>query len=517
MSVLSSKGTHTDTSTAALNAALSSLSHSGHRLLEYVSELSKAEVDTLYADAACARVIFREAVPPVAQQLIMRLVFGGARPFQESVLKRWCAAVSLPHTAYLSILQQLQILVPQKAVQKPGQPGPGQLLMLHKSFQSSLAAFLQGEAWPHGPHGPHHSGEAEAPPGDVLMQHAVSSWDAFLQQLLEPGLQSDLADLTSKLNFKDESGLTAAGFEFVLDERQQQLWCLVISYLKAVRENQSPLGLLRTILAMGELGIGKCLTGAEALEQQFLRFLAELGVLYEEREHAEHTEKARFWTTPGALALFRRDMSQKLSRSIGGGAGEASEEQGLIVESNFKVYGYTSSPLHALLLGHFCEILVRLPNLVVGQLTAESVLKAMSHGIRAAHMLRYLEAAAHPRQRAREGEGSSVPSNVRGQLEARRKAPCWARSLPLPLFVCFFFSGLSSFSSCALHSSPSRDISTPLRASSCVSARRSGSPVALGQHSPQRFSSSGSLQTPMTPSMPQSSWPRLQERRSQSC
>ena len=470
-------------STAVTDSVLSSLSHVGKTLFEYVSELGKAEVDLLYAHSQSVRVIFREAVPAVAQQLVMRLIFGGARPFQESVLKRWCATLSaLPHTAYLTVLQHLQIL--QKAQAKANQPAQ---LMLHKAFQASLAAYLQGDG-----QGSVLGSGPKKEASTELLQHAVSSWDRFLQQLLEPVKSSSIAaDLAISLNFKDASGLTAAGFQFVLDERQQQLWQLVISYLKSAKA-ENPLGPLKIVLAMGELRVGECLIMASSttqLEQRFLKFLTELGVLY--MESPGQGQSCRFWITPGALAMFRRDASQMLSRSGTSSQeilGVTEDSQGIIVESNFKVYCYTSSSLHALLLGHFCEILVRLPNLVVGQLTAESVMKAMSHGIRAAHMLRYLEAAAHPRVRqgARDArEGAAVPSNVCGQLEAEPKR--------------VFFTVL------ALHSfDPSKSLHSL--------HRRSGSPAVPGRR-PQRQSSLSGSREMRTPLRQPSRWRKPQEPR----
>ena len=395
--------------------------------------LRKADVDVLYSDASSVRVIFREALPAVAQQLVMRLLFGGARPFQESVLKRWCATLSaLPHTAYLGILQHLQILVPQKA--QATKPGPtGQLLMLHKGFQSSLASFLQGGAQKDSP--------TTEPFQERLLRHAVASWDVFLKQLLEPGSASGTpaALLADSLRFRDGAGLTAAGFQFVLDERQQQLWRLVIAFLKA--SDDSPLGPLKVVLAMGELNVGECIklgSAPTAPEKRFLRLLTELGVLYME---VASGQDRRFRITPGALALFRRDASQMLSRSTGTASSQEvtgdAEAQGIMVESNFKVYCYTSSDLHKKLLEHFCEIDERRcqRNLVVGQLTAASVMKALSHGIRAAHMLRYLEAAAHPQQRAGEGEGASVPSNVCGQLEVQGGSPLLSLPASLLLYI----------------------------------------------------------------------------------
>lgn len=48
----------------------------------------------------------------------------------------------------------------------------------------------------------------------------------------------------------------------------------------------------------------------------------------------------------------------------------------IIVESNFKVYAYTSSPLYQAILQLFMREDYRFPNLVVGMLTRESLKEA---------------------------------------------------------------------------------------------------------------------------------------------
>merc|ERR1711976_525505 len=92
--------------------------------------------------------------------------------------------------------------------------------------------------------------------------------------------------------------------------------------------------------------------------------------------------------------------------------------QGIVVESNFKIYAYTWSALHVSLLGLFCRVTLRLPNMIVGIITAEAVIEALKKGIRVENILRYLEGAAHPRALRRKTDGGSVvPDNVRVQLE----------------------------------------------------------------------------------------------------
>lgn len=268
----------------------------------------------------------------------------------------------------------------------------------------------------------------------------------------------EFQQVISRLGLKADGQLTSEGFRFVMYERQKQLWCAILTFLRNCQAQDpaaiSPLYLspLKLILALGELKVGDCLQQpADALVGSCVRLLTDLGILYTEggSSSSSSQQQRRSWVAPAALALFRRDASTMLSRSLTGAASLTAasqllprhlyrpeclerllsspgrreshvEEQGLIVESNFKVYAYTSSSMHALLLGHFCRILLRLPNLLVGQLSAESALKAMKKGICSENIIGYLEAAAHPRALARrqEEDGASVvPANVRGQLE----------------------------------------------------------------------------------------------------
>ena len=73
------------------------------------------------------------------------------------------------------------------------------------------------------------------------------------------------------------------------------------------------------------------------------------------------------------------------------------ESDGIMVENNFKVYAYTTSWLQVRLLGLFCRNIACLPNKVVGQISAEPVLKAMMRGIRAENIPLSFESTVHRR------------------------------------------------------------------------------------------------------------------------
>ena len=64
------------------------LSYVGKTICDFLAAVGEPIFEDLYSDGATVRVIFREVLPPVAQQFVMRLAFGGARPFQEVALTR---------------------------------------------------------------------------------------------------------------------------------------------------------------------------------------------------------------------------------------------------------------------------------------------------------------------------------------------------------------------------------------------------------------------------------------------
>uniref|UniRef100_A0A7S3AAD8 General transcription factor IIH subunit 4 n=1 Tax=Rhodosorus marinus TaxID=101924 RepID=A0A7S3AAD8_9RHOD len=79
----------------------------------------------------------------------------------------------------------------------------------------------------------------------------------------------------------------------------------------------------------------------------------------------------------------------------------------IIVETNFRLYAYTTSKLQVDLISMFVHMRTRLPNLAVGHITNESVRMALRNGISAEQIIAYLN--AHASSRCRSGR---IPSNV---------------------------------------------------------------------------------------------------------
>ncbi|KAF8409284.1 hypothetical protein HHK36_005358 [Tetracentron sinense] len=97
----------------------------------------------------------------------------------------------------------------------------------------------------------------------------------------------------------------------------------------------------------------------------------------------------------------------------------------VVVETNFRLYAYSSSKLHCEILRLFSRVEYQLPNLIVGAITKESLYNAFENGISseqacvifssrwALPIISFLQQNAHPRVAERK---PSVPENVADQI-----------------------------------------------------------------------------------------------------
>lgn len=82
-----------------------------------------------------------------------------------------------------------------------------------------------------------------------------------------------------------------------------------------------------------------------------------------------------------------------------GTVSQETQDGALIVETNFKIYSYSNSPLQIAILSLFVHLKSRFINMVTGQLTRESIRRALMNGITAEQIIAYLETHAHPQMR----------------------------------------------------------------------------------------------------------------------
>jgi len=88
----------------------------------------------------------------------------------------------------------------------------------------------------------------------------------------------------------------------------------------------------------------------------------------------------------------------------------------IIIETNYRLYAYTKSPLQIAVLALFVKLGTRYPNMVTGRINRESVSNAISHGITSDQIITYLGTHAHP-QLVKFAQGNPVlPPTVVDQI-----------------------------------------------------------------------------------------------------
>ena len=98
---------------------------------------------------------------------------------------------------------------------------------------------------------------------------------------------------------------------------------------------------------------------------------------------------------------------------------DISREGFLIVETNYRVYAYTESPLQIALLAIFTHMSYRFPGFCLGMLSRESVRSAFKSGITAAQIINFLSVNAHPS--VRQSGRPLVPPSIADQIRLWEK------------------------------------------------------------------------------------------------
>lgn len=114
----------------------------------------------------------------------------------------------------------------------------------------------------------------------------------------------------------------------------------------------------------------------------FLQHLREFGLVFQRKRKSR-----RYY--PTRLAI-------NLSSGVSGAGGTVHQPGFIVVETNYRLYAYTESELQIALIALFSEMLYRFPNMVVAQVTRESVQQAIASGITAQQIIHFLRTRAHP-------------------------------------------------------------------------------------------------------------------------
>ncbi|WVR06593.1 hypothetical protein IAU60_003625 [Kwoniella sp. DSM 27419] len=253
--------------------------------------------------------------------------------------------------------------------------------------------------------------DAEIPSQEELIAYGEEAFEGILKYMVSSGLGSGMGFSVSRpqpevLELLHASGLmtdpgdpsgqnpninrltiTSKGFQFLLEDRQTQLWEILMYYLTAKEANSERSAVVLSMffsLGCMQLGQDYSASGSFPHAGAALNDLAQYGFIYK-----ASADDDQFFPTHLATALCSGDAVATKGR-------DADEKRFLILETNYKIYAYTSNELEIAILNLFVDIRIRYPNLVVGKLDRKNVKAAMEKGISAHQIIAYLSSHAHP-------------------------------------------------------------------------------------------------------------------------
>ena len=153
--------------------------------------------------------------------------------------------------------------------------------------------------------------------------------------------------------------------------------------------------MLTFLFMLGSLELGQAYSTEKLTPTQLhmLDDLTDFGIIFRRNPGSQYFYPTRLGTTLTSDAGALRNSNASLADALGA----ATSDKGyIIIETNFRIYAYTSSPLQIAVLNLFARLHTRYPNMVSGKLTKESVQRAISYGITADQIVSYLSTHAHP-------------------------------------------------------------------------------------------------------------------------
>eukprot|EP00040_Diaphanoeca_grandis_P028811 m.167501 g.167501 ORF g.167501 m.167501 type:complete len:500 (-) comp31464_c0_seq1:851-2350(-) len=393
----------------------------GTDLRVFLEQQKTDTLEALFKEAACCFAVFA-ALTPVAKHFVLRCLFVD-EPLESTTIQQWtvhptAVPTSTPTTSTPTdtsastptpfdagadakkLLRKLFILIESDG-----------MVWLNPDFQSGLRVILAGGGKSWVTRTKHIKKKDDA----VLHEKATEKWEKILNSIVAASPDDSEAKRSTGLSSEVERVLikggrvTKLGFQFLLQERKEQLWFYLFRYVKSF-ESQGKLAESLTFifkLCFSQLGADYPVDTCTTHEREVLiPHLRALGLIFQKKGTS-----TRYYPTPSAISLMRPNTGDSGSKSGRDGF--------LIVETNFRVYAYNATKLQIDLLKLFIDIRYILPGVTVGIITRSSVRRALLDGITAPQLAYYLQIHAHPRMfddLQQIGDFKPVPPTVTKQL-----------------------------------------------------------------------------------------------------
>jgi len=374
----------------------------------------------LYHHPATCLAVFRE-LPALGKQYVMRLLYV-EQAVPKAVVSSWTIASAATAASgsgggsESAAANAVSALTALGIWHETAMPGGLPAWILDTTFRNNLKVVLVGGGDPWAmtrleDDDPYKRTES------FLDQYSSERWDTVLHYMVgskqQTGISHDAVIIlihSGLMRVSPEDGthcITKSGFQFLLMETSSQVWYFILQYLDTVAtRNLSLVECLNFLFQLSFAKFGKdySTSGLSQGILTFLQHLREFGLVYQRKRTA-----GRFYPTRLALNIASGEKKGMMERH---------KEGFLVVETNYRVYAYTSSDLQVALIGLFAEVLYRFPNLAVAVITRDSVRQAFKGGITSSQIVRFLRMHSHPRQQAAHLKaGSSViPPTVVDQI-----------------------------------------------------------------------------------------------------
>uniref|UniRef100_H3AK09 General transcription factor IIH subunit 4 n=1 Tax=Latimeria chalumnae TaxID=7897 RepID=H3AK09_LATCH len=353
-------------------------------LHEFLKELSPAVLDRLYNHPATCLAVFRE-LPSLARNYVMRMLFLD-QPIPQTAVALWVKKEKhKDHDDSTAMLMGLRLWHTQLL------PGGLQGLILNPIFKENLRISLLGggKAWADDTSqlGP----DKHARDVDSLDKYAMERWEVILHFMVgspSAAVSQDLAQLLIQAGLMKRQKFSEAPASI------SKTFLIFLSFFFFMYPHTftgciGKMDLVEILsflfqLSFSTLGKDYSVEGMGDSLLTFLQHLREFGLVFQRKRKSR-----RYY--PTRLAI---NLASGVSGVLGG-TSDAHSQGFVVVETNYRIYAYTESELQIALIALFSEMLYRFPNMVVAQLSRESVQQAIANGITAEQIIHFLRSRAH--------------------------------------------------------------------------------------------------------------------------
>ncbi|KAI7907563.1 RNA polymerase II transcription factor B subunit 2 [Cokeromyces recurvatus] len=375
-------------------------------IYEYLETLPTFTFMRLFEKPSTCLAIFR-LLPSLGRQIVMSLLYvempmsitdlhiwvnkDGQKQLQESLLK----------------LSRLRILEERDKI-----------LILNSTFRREFQNALTGGGMQQSFGLPCSTPDKHAVDIAFLDHYATTQWEAILHYMVGTSLTKkpsrgvlNLLERSKLMQISAETGqlqITNKGFQFLLQDVNTQVWAFLLQYLDMAEVLQMDLvEVLNFLFQLGSLELGENYS-VETLTQTQLQMLEDLrdyGIVYQRKKASKRYYPTRLATTltSGNAALAGasiKNINGHIDTTTDATSDAEQIDQGFIIlETNYKLYAYTDSPLQIAVLNLFVQLQSRFKNMVTGLITRDSIRNALVKGITAEQIIYYLQSHAHVQMR----------------------------------------------------------------------------------------------------------------------